>query len=154
MSETVIIFLATRLYFLVLLGGAIFALLIPKTKQVKLCWITFFTLPLSFILSRVVSYLYFNPRPFVSHDFDPLIFHVADNGFPSDHMLLVSVISMIVYTFNKPIGIGLIVLSVLVGLGRVLSGVHHLLDILGSFVIAVSVVYLVHLFFNRYNNKN
>ncbi len=153
MSESVVIFLATRLHILILLIGVIFVLL-SKSKRKKLLWVTALTLPVALLASRVASYLYFNPRPFVVDGSDSLIFHIADNGFPSDHMLLVSTISVIVLMFNKPLGITLIALSVLVGLGRVSSGVHHSVDILGSIVIAIVAVSVSHLFIHKLIFKN
>ena len=100
-------------------------------------------LPLVFVASRTASLLFENPRPFLEYDFVPLIAHVADNGFPSDHALLVFAVASIVFAFNKQVGIGLFVLAVLVGTGRVLVGVHHVIDIVGSFVIAAMVTYIV-----------
>lgn len=39
-------------------------------------------------LAEVAEGVYYECRPFVTHHFRPLVAHVADNGFPSDHALL------------------------------------------------------------------
>jgi len=150
MSELVIIFLATRLHIFILLIGGTFALFISKSKRKKLFWVTAVTLPVSFLVSRIVSTFYYNPRPFVVDDSSSLLFHIADNGFPSDHMLLVSTIAVIVLMFNRPLGIILLVLSSLVGLGRVLSNVHHSIDILGSVVIATVAILVARVVTNKF----
>jgi len=68
--------------------------------------------------------------------------HVANNGFPSDHTLLATTIAMLVYIFDKKLGIFLLVVSFLVGASRVVSGVHHWLDINGSIIIALVIFWL------------
>jgi len=145
MSEVIVIFLATRLHILIVIMGIIFLLVTSMNQKKKLIQIAIVVLPVSFVLSKIASILYYNPRPFVVGSFDPLIFHIADNGFPSDHMLLVSVIAIIVLMFDRFLGAILILLSILVGMGRVLSDVHHLFDIVGSVVIVlVAVCFVSH----------
>jgi len=101
--------------------------------------------PLIFIVSRIASLLFETPRPFFEHDFVPLVAHAADNGFPSDHVLLVFAIAGVAFTFNRSVGIILFIMAALVGVGRVLVGVYHVVDLLGSFVITVPIVSLCYL---------
>ncbi len=100
------------------------------------------TMPLTFVLARIFSQFFYNPRPFVVGDFTPLIFHVADNGFPSDHTLLASAVAMLIYYFNKKLGMILLLLASIVGISRVFAGVHHYLDIFGSLFIAAIVAFV------------
>ena len=153
MNDWIILVLANKLHVVVLLIAFIYALTISKQLQKKIILLSAVAFPLSFVLSRISSYFYFNPRPFVVGEFTPLVQHVADNGFPSDHVLLVATVSMVIFLFNRPIGVGLILISILVGLGRVLSGVHHVVDIIGSFVIAFIAVYISYIFINKFVNK-
>lgn len=149
MSESIIIFLATRLHIFIVLAAAVFAVFISKSLRTKFLLLSAFTLPLSFLLSRVVSRLYYNPRPFMVDDFTPLVQHIADNGFPSDHTLLTATIASIVFVYNKPLGVSLFGLSVMVGVGRVLAGVHHSIDVAGSIIIAVATTYFVTILLRR-----
>lgn len=90
--------------------------------------------------------LYFDPRPFVEGQFEPLIKHVADNGFPSDHTLLLAAIASVITFYDKRYATILWVITLVVGLSRVYAGVHHLLDIAGAILIALvstSLVYFV-----------
>ncbi len=75
----------------------------------------------------------------------PLIVHVANNGFPSEHMLLVVTVALLVYTEHRTFGILLAVIAILVGLARVFANVHHGIDILGSVVIALVSVALAYI---------
>jgi membrane-associated phospholipid phosphatase len=59
-------------------------------------------------------------------------------GFPSDHVLFCVAITLAVWfeTRSKPIALILVVLTALVGLGRVLALVHSPLDVIGGVAIA------------------
>tara|TARA_B100000745_G_scaffold292321_1_gene233053 strand:+ start:2179 stop:2655 length:477 start_codon:yes stop_codon:yes gene_type:complete len=137
MSEF-IIFLATKLYVFVVVGALLTFLYVSLQQKRELIKVSIITLPLAFVLSRVVKIFIQSPRPFVDGHMVNLIPHIPDNGFPSDHALLVFTVAAIVYTQHKKIGILLFALGIFVGAGRVFAGVHHTLDIVGSFVIAVA----------------
>lgn len=143
MLELVSIFLATKLHIIVILIAFVAIAFASDFQRLRTLVLASIALPLVFLTSRTASLLFENPRPFLEHDFVPLITHAADNGFPSDHALLVFAVASIVFTFNKQVGIGLFILAVLVGAGRVLAGVHHVIDILGSFAIATIITYIV-----------
>lgn len=113
-------------------------------KKTNLLRLGVLALPLAFIIAKILNHFYNNPRPFVVEGFTPLIQHVADNGFPSDHVLLVATIASVVLVFDKRFGIALWLITLLVAISRVLVGVHHTIDVLGSIgisMIAVGVVY-------------
>lgn len=108
------------------------------------------------ILARIASMIWYDPRPFVVGNFVPLIAHASDNGFPSDHTLLASLVGWVVLMYSRKYGIVTLVIALLIGTARVLAGVHHPLDIIGSFVIsgiAVALVVLVKNFITRYTSS-
>lgn len=129
------IFVAQYLYIFVLILGAIYFFTRPKRvmKSMLICGVI--VAPLAFIISRIAQLFYYDPRPFVVGHFTPLIAHAADNGFPSDHMLLASAVAMIVSFYSKKWGIVFWALALLIGWARVFVGVHHWTDIIGSVVI-------------------
>ncbi len=136
--NTIIIFTAQYLYLLILLAAALFVFTRPKAirKSIAICGII--VAPLAYVVSRIASYLYYDPRPFVIDHFTPLIAHVADNGFPSDHVLLTGAIAMIVWFYNRKFSAVLWVLALLIGWARVSAGIHHWTDIGGSIVIVIA----------------
>lgn len=89
----------------------------------------------AFFASLVVNRFIQDPRPFVVGRFTPMIPSSTDNGFPSDHVLLLAATAAV--TMVASLGAGLLGLlgAVLVGLARVCLGVHHLADVAGSVVI-------------------
>ena len=106
------------------------------------------------VLSRIAGHLYFDPRPFVSHHTTPLIPHAADNGFPSDHSLFAGMLTGATYFFSKKIAGIMAVLTVLIGVARVLAKVHSPIDILGGWVFgaigAVAGYYAMHWLFTKF----
>lgn len=111
--------------------------------------VIFANLALSYPLSILARALYDNPRPFVVENFTPLIQHLSDNGFPSDHTLLLASLAAGVGFFNKKTASFLWLIVILVGVSRVLSGVHHYADILGSIVIALIAKWIVYFVLER-----
>ncbi len=97
----------------------------------------------SYAFGFAAGQLYNNPLPFVVENVAPLIAHVANNGFPSDHVLLAGALAGIVTAFNLPLGIFLWLIAVLIGIGRVLALVHHPIDIIASLLIAALSALLV-----------
>ena len=111
-------------------------------------------LPLTYLLGLLARELYYDPRPFVLGGFNPLIDHLPDNGFPSDHTLLTSSLAMITYFFHKKSSFWLWIMAVAVGASRVYVGVHHSIDILGSIVLALVSGYLAHVIISKLWNKH
>ncbi|HEU0050894.1 MAG TPA: phosphatase PAP2 family protein, partial [Patescibacteria group bacterium] len=130
--NTVIFFAAKYLFLVIILLLLVFLIRLDKDSRRKAVLFSLLYLPVAFILSRIAGRLFYDPRPFVSGGFTPIISHAADNGFPSDHALLAFALATIAFTFNKKWGIGLLLLAVLVAMGRVFSGVHSTIDVVGS----------------------
>ncbi|HVW23577.1 MAG TPA: phosphatase PAP2 family protein [Candidatus Saccharimonadales bacterium] len=94
-------------------------------------------------LAVLASHLYKDPRPFVVGHFRPYFPHGADNGFVSDHTLLGIWAAAITLVYSRRLGWLALVLALLVGLARVVAGVHHLVDIIAAAVISVGSVLIM-----------
>ncbi len=141
--DTLAIFGANYLYILLLLFALLWYLTQPRAAKLEMiAWGTV-ALPLMYILMIIAGMVYVDPRPFDVGHFTPLIPHDPDNGFPSDHTLLCSATSSIVFFYNKRMSAFLWMLTALVGASRVYTGLHHPLDILTSVAMAFGVSYLV-----------
>lgn len=97
----------------------------------------FLALVVTYVTAKIIGHFYLNPRPFAVEHFIPLVPHIPDNGFPSDHTLLVSSLAAILYTYHKKLGITVFLIAILVGISRVYAGVHHPVDIIGAMAIAI-----------------
>lgn len=107
------------------------------------CWAitTVIMLLLSFLLSRLGSLVYRDPRPAtVVHlqqlaPFKPFLPHLMDNSFPSGHAVLTAVIVATVMLVNRRWAVPFVILGVLVNWAREGWGIHHTIDVVGGWLI-------------------
>ena len=67
-----------------------------------------------------------DPRPFVASGARPLIHSSTDNGFPSDHTLLLGISAAVILVVNRRMGLLALLAAFVVGVARVYAGVHHI----------------------------
>ncbi|HEX2912734.1 MAG TPA: phosphatase PAP2 family protein [Chloroflexia bacterium] len=143
--DTIIEFIAEYFFVVViLLAGVI--VLVNYRRQLPGLIITGLVVGiLSYLLSKLATALISDPRPFIVTGQPALIKSATDNGFPSDHTLLLAIVAATLVTVNRKLGALFLGLALLVGLARVYVRVHHLWDIIGSIVIVgiVLCLYLV-----------
>ena len=143
MEKQFILFGAQYLYLVIVVLSGIFIYSRPKELRLKLFLSLVIAFPLTYLVAKTGSVFFESPRPFVLSGIPPLLPHAADNGFPSDHTLLSAACAALVLWSGKRLGIVLMGMAFLVGYARVLAGVHHPVDIVGSMVIATGVVWVV-----------
>lgn len=148
--ESLIIFGAKYLWIALLL----LALYAFAKSQQKPRFLKFgaFLFPISYLLGVLARATYFNPRPFTISGVEPLIEHTADNGFPSDHALLAASLAVFILIANRRLGILAWVIAIAVAISRVLSGVHHPIDVIASVIISVVVGGMVYFLDNHKSN--
>lgn len=134
--NNIIIFTAKYVVFIIPLIAFIYWLTLGIKQKVQLALYGIITLITTFILTRIGSALYYDPRPFADGTVAALLPHAADNGFPSDHTALAASVAVAVFLMNKKLGTFLMFLAVLVGLSRVAAHVHSPIDIIGSIIFA------------------
>ena len=142
--DTLIIFGAKYLIVLSILVAMSVVWIVPQKDRVRFTMLLVLSLPIAYILAKIGGHLYMNDRPFVVGHFTPLVEHGVDNGFPSDHTLLASALAAVVTVIRPRIGAILWIFAIVIGVCRVLAGVHHAIDIIGAMVIAVVAVYATY----------
>ncbi|MEM1506157.1 undecaprenyl-diphosphatase [Domibacillus sp. 8LH] len=91
------------------------------------------------VINFIISQIYFEPRPFVTHNnVQLLIYHAADASFPSDHTTGAFALSLFVYLCHRKIGSAMIILAVFTGISRIYVGHHYPYDVLASIMIALA----------------
>jgi undecaprenyl-diphosphatase len=140
--DSLIIFFAEYLLFLIILLAIIIVFKAKRKTQKYLAKLALIAFPLAYILTKISAHFINDPRPFVVDHVKPLIAHAADNGFPSDHTMLSLTIAALIFIYNKRLGIFLGILGLLVGFARVVSKLHHIEDIVGSCIIAILAIFI------------
>jgi undecaprenyl-diphosphatase len=140
--DTAAVFGANYLYIVLLAVALVWFLFQPRAAKLEMIAWGIVALPVMYILLIIAGMVYYDARPFEVGHFTPLVPHSPDNGFPSDHTLLCSATSSIVFFYSRKMSAVLWLLTALVGASRVYTGVHHATDIMASVVIAVIVSYL------------
>lgn len=138
---TFIIFGAKYLIAVVSAGAAV-AVAMAGERRRKLLYVLAGALPLGYALARLAGLLYGHQQPFAEEGFSPLIAHDIDNSFPSDHTLIGGVFASVAFLADRRIGLVLWALTLLVGLARVLAGLHWAVDIAAAVALAAAAVYI------------
>lgn len=141
--DTFFLLSAQYLIFLEVAAAAIYFFMQPRDMRRSMVILSIVFLPSTYVVAKISSLFFYNPRPFVSDGIVPLLAHAADNGFPSDHALLAAAVAAIIFIYNKKFGVVLGIAALIVGTGRVFVGVHHWIDVLWSAGIAIMTMLVV-----------
>jgi membrane-associated phospholipid phosphatase len=125
----------------VLVGTYIMLFKVPKGQRFQVYSRVMMAGLTAYLLAKLVGSIY-QPqelRPFEVLGIAPSASYLDNPGFPSDHMLFVSALTLAVWfeTKLKKIALVLAGLSILIGVGRVLALVHTPLDVIGGLAFAL-----------------
>ncbi|KKP87211.1 MAG: hypothetical protein UR90_C0011G0011, partial [Parcubacteria group bacterium GW2011_GWC1_35_8] len=101
----------------------------------------------TFIIATVLKDLIKIDRSFVQFDkVIPLFSPNQEYSFPSNHAATFSALGLSIYFYKKNIGILLLIFALLIGLARIIAGVHFPVDILGGFILGILVSFICRSF--------
>lgn len=138
-----IIFGAKYLVAPVVVAAAI-VLACVKERRRRLLWTLAIALPLGYALARLAGLFFQHHQPFAVEGFAPLIPHDIDNTFPSDHTLIAGVFASVAFLADRRAGLVLWACALLVGLARMLAGLHYGVDVLAAAILALVAVFAAY----------
>ena len=145
--DWLIIFFADYLVFIFII---IFFLYLLKQKSLreKIYYFNLFLLVEILargILTEVIRFFYARQRPFMVL---PITNIVNDNAhsFPSGHSVVLFSLALVLFVINKRWGWVFLGVAVLVGVSRIMAGVHWASDIVGGLAVAALSFYLIYYF--------
>lgn len=107
-----------------------------------------------FVLTALIRWLWFRPRPFLALNFAPLISQSAkEASFPSGHASFYFALSTIVYYYNKKAGILFFAASFLIAVSRVFVGVHWPSDVFVGAILGILMGIILNKIFRKHANK-
>lgn len=105
----------------------------------------------AWLVAHVIKYFYYMPRPFVAlQNMHQLLPYEADSSFPSGHATFYSALALAMYSYHKRIAIVLALGALIIGIARIIVGVHFPVDILAGFILGPLVAYAVYFFLNKF----
>lgn len=104
------------------------------------------------IVNAVLGIVFFRPRPFITFELVPFVQSMPDSkSFPSDHTALAFACATSIYAADRQMGKIAYAIAALVGMGRVLSGVHYPFDVVvGAFIGSICAWYIQKNIFHKY----
>lgn len=142
MSENVLIELMADggIVPLVLLAGWALIYKIPNGQKYEAYARILIAALTAYLCAKLLGQVYqpASHRPFELMGLRPGAAYLNNPGFPSDHILLMSVLTLAVWfeTHAKKITLAMVILTILVAIGRVLALVHTPIDVIGGMAIA------------------
>ncbi len=136
------IFIATTFGILVLIFTFIFFV---YKKDVRALFLVFGTTATAWIVTKILKTIFHMPRPFINlTDMHAFIMSGGYDSFPSNHATVFTALAVATFFFYKRFGFLLMFFALLIGLSRVVVGVHFPTDILAGFLVGFGVAYFVH----------
>ena len=98
---------------------------------------------LASVAVKGLNLLFFRQRPFAVHEVNLIFYHPSDSSLPSNAATVSFVFAVGVLQRSRALGLIGIAVGLLLGLSRVIGGVHYPLDIVAGAVLGSGAVLLV-----------
>lgn len=100
------------------------------------------------VIAQLIKTIVEAPRPFLLlENVNLLLDHGGFDSFPSGHAAFFAALAMIIYFYHRKVGILFFVSALLIGIARIIAGVHFPLDILGGYILGVAVAIVIYKIF-------
>ncbi len=151
--DQIIVFFAVYFPFVVVILAGLFLLFhhevlqaenpyrvfMEKKKEILAVFLSGF---LAYFISVVLKFLFHTLRPFLALPNVQALFSESSFAFPSGHATFFSALAFSIFFLHKKAGYVFMFFALLIGLARIVAGVHFPIDILGGFILGGTVSYL------------
>ena len=135
--DEAVVFFAVYFPFVVVVMAMLYLYIYKKSS-----WNTFFVLGaagVGWFLAHVLKILFATSRPFDALPGVTSLFTQTSGAFPSGHATFFAALGFSIFFLYKKAGSLFIFFAVLIGLARIMAGVHFPVDIAGGFVLGLLV---------------
>ncbi|MFA6077272.1 MAG: phosphatase PAP2 family protein [Candidatus Paceibacterota bacterium] len=123
-----------------------FKVFMQKKKEILEVFLSAFS---AYFLAVILKLLIHTPRPFLALTNVKALFPETGFAFPSGHAAFFAALSISIFFSHKKAGYLFMFFAFLIGLARIMAGVHFPIDILGGFILGALVSYLVAYFVKK-----
>lgn len=103
----------------------------------------------AYLMAFALKFFLHIPRPILTlPDIQPL-FVKTSLSFPSEHATFFMTLALSIFFLHKKTGYWFVFFALLIGLFRIIAGVHFPADILGGFILGGGVAYLGNLLYKK-----
>lgn len=93
------------------------------------------------VISQIINYFYFSPRPFMVLEGVKLLFeHGANDSLPSGHTAFFFTLAFMNFYYDKQLAFFLVAGAVVISVARIMVGIHWPIDILVSIALSALAV--------------
>jgi undecaprenyl-diphosphatase len=101
--------------------------------------------------AHILKDIFHTLRPFVVLSDAKNLFPGETGGaFPSGHATFYSALAMMMYFYHKRIALWLGSVALIIGISRVISGIHWPVDILGGFILGPAIAAMAYFLIKKY----
>jgi len=103
------------------------------------------------VIADIVKNIVKFPRPFIKFIdvVNPLFIHGGMDSFPSGHATFFSALAFSLFFINKKLGYLFVFFAILIGLARIISGVHFPVDIFSGYVLGAIIFFIFNFIFSK-----
>jgi undecaprenyl-diphosphatase len=138
--DKLIVFFA--IYFPFIVVGLAGLFLLFYRKSWREFFLVFMSSGLAYVCSKILKILIHTPRPFDVLEGVSSLFGATGFAFPSGHATFFMALAIAIFLLHKKAGYVFMLFALLIGLARIMAGVHFPIDILGGFILGGIVSYL------------
>lgn len=108
---------------------------------------------LGWTISVLIKLVYTHPRPFEVLARARQLIDEGGNSFPSGHSTFLFTVTFVLLIFDKKLAKFGLIVATLVGLSRIIAGIHWPADILGGAILAALVTFAARPFIKKLQTK-
>ena len=101
----------------------------------------------------ILNHFLFRPRPYDSHNVEVFFYLPTDSSFPANSVAATFALTMPFLFSRIPVGLILVSFSAILGITRILVGIHYPSDILGAMCIATSLSFIITVVFKKFRTR-
>jgi undecaprenyl-diphosphatase len=135
-SPSVIVFIARYIPW-IFLGGLVVIIMVDMlraviTRKYKMFQLSFWEIVFTFLIALIFQWVFKllipEPRPFLE-GITPLYYYGWNESFPSGHTLIFTALAVMIHDRHKTIGVIAVIIAFLIGIARIVVGIHYPLDV-------------------------